>query len=122
MNSAVIADSPVPNVNRSPRQTAATREAPAAVWRRAGGLVGHSMAFALCKTLTTLGQFASSLNLGAPGALRAPGAGEKRQGRHTLAKKRRPLIRLDPHCDYSHQDAGKSNQNRSNRNSGVQLH
>ena len=30
-----------PNVNRSPRQTAATREAPAAVWRRAGGLVGR---------------------------------------------------------------------------------
>jgi hypothetical protein len=30
-----------PNVNRSPRQTAATREAPAAVWRRAGGLVGQ---------------------------------------------------------------------------------
>jgi len=29
------------NVNRSPRQTAATREAPAAVRRRAGGLVGH---------------------------------------------------------------------------------
>jgi hypothetical protein len=28
------------NVNRSPRQTAATREAQAAVWRRAGGLVG----------------------------------------------------------------------------------
>jgi len=32
----------MPNVDRSPRQTAATREAPAAVWRRAGGLVGHS--------------------------------------------------------------------------------
>jgi hypothetical protein len=29
------------NVNRSPRQTAATREAPAAVWRRAGGVVGR---------------------------------------------------------------------------------
>jgi hypothetical protein len=29
-----------PNVSRSPRQTAATREAPAAVWRRAGGFVG----------------------------------------------------------------------------------
>jgi hypothetical protein len=31
----------VANVNRSPRQTAATREAPAAVWRRAGGVVGR---------------------------------------------------------------------------------
>jgi hypothetical protein len=30
-----------PNVNRSPRQPAATREALAAVWRRAGGLVGR---------------------------------------------------------------------------------
>jgi hypothetical protein len=30
---------PSANVNRSPRQTAATREAPAAVWRRAGGFV-----------------------------------------------------------------------------------
>jgi hypothetical protein len=30
-----------PNFHRSPRQTAATREAPAPVWRRAGGLVGR---------------------------------------------------------------------------------
>jgi len=30
-----------PNVNRSPRQTAAKREAPAAVWRRSGGLVSR---------------------------------------------------------------------------------
>jgi len=33
------------NVYRSPRQTAATREAPAAVWRRAGGRVGQFHSF-----------------------------------------------------------------------------
>jgi hypothetical protein len=50
----------LPNVNRSPRQTAATRGAPAAVWRRAGGLVGryHSSAGARAKPAVVLVQMA----------------------------------------------------------------
>jgi len=78
---------PQPNVNRSPRQIAATREAQAAVWRRACGFVG------LCKSLRKGPTEPAFLLLTPGGQLLYDWQSERPPGRH---------------CDYQYQSANNS--------------